>query len=319
MRKFVVIYDENDWSEKIPMSESPMTRKAFENWHKRGLKNGIAMFRASIRWFDEKKGFFKKSWAYRDKKWIKINKPIKPDLILDKTAGKYDYETFNLKMKIARKIKTYNHPLFRTMLSNKLSQHLCFGEFMPQSFLATDKKELEDRLKRIRGSKAVIKPLYGSGGFGITIKNKKEIDRRKITLPSLIQEFVKSEKGIPGFSKKKEISDLRMIFINHRFVYAVSRVAKKGSLFTNFHQGASVVLVPKKSIPTSAIKTANKVTAKLSLFSNANYALDFIFTNSGRPVLVEMNTVPGLDLLYIVGTEKIKDKYFSEIIRNINA
>lgn len=316
-KKILVIYNEDDWCKNIPFDSLP-TRKSFEDWHERGLKNNIEMFRANIDWYDKRSNTFKKCWAYRNKKWIKITAPIKPDLIFDKLAGKYDYALFELKMDIYKKTKIFNHPLFRTLLDNKLAQYLCLEEFMPKSFLATDKKNLYKTLKQISSKKAVIKPLYGSGGFGIIIQDKRQILKEKIEYPVLVQEFIKSEKGIPGFSKNKEVSDLRMIFINHKLIYALSRIAKKDSLFTNFHQGATAFLVPEKNIPASAKKMSQKIIKKLSVYPEANYSLDFIFTNAGKPLLVEMNTTPGFDLLNIVGNEKIKEKNFQEFIKVIN-
>jgi glutathione synthase/RimK-type ligase-like ATP-grasp enzyme len=316
MKKMVVIYNENDWDKKIPFESNP-TRESFEDWHERGLENGIEMYRANIDWYDKKNCVFKKSWAYRDKKWLKIKTPVRADLIFDKLAGKYDYALFDLKMSICKDIKIFNHPLFRTMLDNKLSQYLFLSDFMPKSFLATNKKELVSTLGKISTTKVVVKPLYGSGGVGIIIEEKKKIKPAKIEFPVLVQEFIKSEKGIPGFSKKEEVSDLRLIFINHKLIYALSRIARKGSLFTNFHQGAVAVLVLESEIPSSVKKLAQKIIDKLSIYPEANYSLDFIFTNSGKPLLVEMNTTPGFDLLNIVGTEEIKEKHFQNFIRVI--
>jgi len=42
-----------------------------------------------------------------------------------------------------------------------------------------------------------------------------------------------------------------------------------------------------------------------------------MFDDFGNPILVEMNTTPGLDLLGIVGNEKIKDKNFKEFTKII--
>ncbi|MFA5986716.1 MAG: YheC/YheD family protein [Parcubacteria group bacterium] len=315
-KKMMVIYTSNDWHKKIPIA-SDTTRESFEDWHERGLLNGVEMYRASIDWYDGKTNAFKKSWAFRNKKWIKIKTPITPDLVFDKISGKYDYALFDFKMLLSQKTKIFNHPLFRTLLDNKLSQYLIFGEFMPRSFLATNKKEMTEALAKISSSKVVIKPLYGSGGFGIIIDEKNKIPKNKIVFPALIQEFIKSEKGIPHFSKKDEVADLRLIFINHKLVYALSRIAKRGSLFTNFHQGASAVFVPRKNIPPSIQKIVKKIVKKLSLYPEANYSLDFIFTNTGKPLLVEMNTTPGFDLLHLVGDEKTKEKHFQEFIKTI--
>jgi glutathione synthase/RimK-type ligase-like ATP-grasp enzyme len=314
-KKIVVVYKGDDWKKKIPLEKHPPTRESFEDWHERGLRNGVEMFRASIEWYDPKKNIFTKSWAYRDKKWLKIESPIKPDLIFDKIAGKHDYSLFDRKIEISRKVKIFNSPLFRTIFDNKLSQYIIFKEFMPTSFLAASKKELLENLPKIKSSKVVLKPLYGSGGFGITITEKNKVGNLRIEYPVLAQEFVKSNRGIPGFSKKRMVADLRMVFFNHKLIYALSRIAKRGSLFTNFHQGAQAVLVPEKNLPRSAKKFAQGITNKMKIFPKANYSVDLLFRDSGTPILMEINTTPGFDLLHIVGDEKIKEKNFTQLTK----
>ena len=313
-KNIVVVYFGDDWKKEIPLRNAIPTRESFEDWHQRGLKHGIKMYRASIKWYDEKRGVFEKVWAFRNKKWIKLNKPIKPDVIFDKIMGKRNHQLFDFKMRLSKKVKFFNNPLFRSSVDNKLTQYLILKEFMPTSFLATSKKDLEKIIQKIHSYLVVIKPLYGSGGFGIIIDEKERAKKAKIDYPVLAQEFIKSEEGIPGFSKKNEVADLRMIFMNHKLVYTLSRIAKGKSLFTNFHQGATAVLVPEKSIPESAKKMSEAIIEKLKVFPEANYSLDFIFTNSGKPLLVEMNTTPGFDLLNIVGDEEIKEKNFKEFI-----
>lgn len=315
LRKIVVVYKGDDWGKQTPLKKHPSTRESFEDWHERGLAQGVEMFRASIQWFNEKKNVFRKAWAYRDKKWIKITTPVSPDLIFDKIAGKFDYDLFEQKIRINRKVKIFNPPLFRTIFDNKLSQYIIFKDFMPTSYLADSKKDLFESLKKIKSQKVVLKPFYGSGGFGITITEKRRIPSLKIEYPILVQEFVKSNKGVPRFSKKKEVADLRLVFFNHKLIYALSRIARKGSLFTNFHQGATAVLVPEKNIPQSAKKIASAITNRIKIFPQANYSIDLIYTDSGKPVLMEINTTPGFDLLHIVGDEKIKNKNFLELTK----
>ncbi len=318
-KKIVIIYSGDDWYKDVPFSsDSSETKLSFEEWYKQASRYNIKFYRASIDWYDEKKGTFIKSWTFENNKWIKISQSIKPHAIYDKTAGSYDYITFEEKMNIFKKTPILNHPLFRTITNNKLSQHMLFGEYMPDTLLANNKKELITSLGKIKGSEIVIKPLHGSGGFGIFIGSKKDALKKRLTYPVIAQEFIVSTKGIPGFSKKDEIADLRLIYTDHKLVYALSRIAKKGSLFTNFHQGASAVLVPKNKIPKGVHMVAKNITKKLSVFPHANYSLDFIFTNNKKPILVEMNTTPGFDLLRIVGTKQIKKRNFELFVKSIN-
>lgn len=317
MKKIVTVYFGDDWNKEIPIT-SEHTRISFEDWHRSGIENGIEMYRASILWYDKKTKSFSKAWAFRNGSWIKVEESIRPDMIFDKIAGKHDFELFDLKVEISKTTKVFNHPLFRTLLDNKLEQYLLFNEYMPTSFMAENQKQLISLNEKIKSEKVVIKPLYGSGGVGIFIGEKEEAEKQKFEYPVLMQEFIKSENGVPGFSQQNEVSDLRLVYMNHKLIFALSRIAKDGSLFTNFHQGASAVLVPEDKIPASAHKIAENIIKKLSVFSQAQYSLDFIFTNEGKPILVEINTTPGFDLLYIVGDEDIKQKNFKEFAKLVD-
>jgi glutathione synthase/RimK-type ligase-like ATP-grasp enzyme len=314
----VIIYKGDDWNKKVPLEKSIPTRESFEDWYERGREKGVDFYRASIDWFNISKFCFQKSWTFQNGKWIKVNKPIKPDLIFDKVAGKHDYELLDLKLNIQKKIRIFNNPLFKTLLNSKLNQYLIFGEFMPRSFVINSKFDLLKNIGKVRSQKAVTKPFFGSGGFGIVIEEKNKLKHSKLAYPFLLQEFVKSEKGIPGFSKKKEVADLRIVFMNHKPIYALSRIARRGSLFTNFHQGATPIPVPLKFIPRSVKKITEKVVRKLSIFPQAHYSIDFIFDNAGKPMLVEINTTPGFDLLHIVGTESVKERSIDEFLKVIN-
>lgn len=318
-KNIVIIYSGDDWHKKTPFSKKSLdTKLSFEDWYERAVKYNIKFYRASIDWFDKDKNIFTKAWTFEKDEWKKISKNIKPHAIYDKTRGKNDYLSFEMKMDTFKKTPILNHPLFRTITNNKLSQHMLFGEYMPSTALANNKKELSNSFKKIEGSQVVIKPLHGSGGFGIFIGKKTDAQKKRLAYPVIVQKFIKSTKGIPGFSKKNEIADLRLIYTDHKLVYALSRIAKKGSLFTNFHQGAKAVLVPKNKIPENVLILSKKIVEKLSIFPHANYSLDFIFDNNEKPILVEMNTTPGFDLLRIVGTEKIKKDNFELFIKSVN-
>lgn len=314
-KKIVTIYYKDDWNNQGDPINNVATRKSFEDMHERGVeKYNVQMYRASIYWYDLEKKHFTKAWAFRNREWKKIEEPIVPDLIFDKVGGIHDYELFDLKMKICKQVKLFNDPLFRTSLDNKLSQYLILGEYMPKSFLAVNAAEFKSALVRISTEKVVIKPLYGSGGFGISITEKQETVKEELVFPVLLQEFIKSENGIPGFSNPGEIADLRLVFFNHELRYAISRIAKQGSLFTNFHQGATAIMVPLEKIPENAKKIAMDIVNKLSIFQQAQYSLDFMFTAEGVPLLIEMNTTPGVDLLKEFGSESLWGQNFKDLI-----
>lgn len=312
-KNFVVIYGGNDWNVEVPISYE-LTRKAFEKWQVMAIKRGIEMFRASIRWYDVEKNVFLKSWAFREGKWNKVETPITPDFVYDKTPGGKEHVYYDIKIAISKNAKMFNNPLFRTMVDSKLSQYILFSEFMPTSLVAINENELKELINKIRTSLVVVKPIQGSGGYGIIIDEKEKILEKKIVYPVIVQEFIENCNGIPGFSQKGELADLRIVFMNHKPTYALSRIAKKGSYFTNLHQGAQSVRVPLEKIPESVWNVTEKIIKKLSIFTNAQYSLDFFFSKEEKPYFIEMNTVPGLCLIEAMGDVKLQEEDFLAII-----
>ena len=313
MKKIVTIYYADDWNKEVPITNID-TRLSFEDWHQKGLENGIEMFRSSIQWYDAARGVFTKAWAFRDGQWKKIEEEIKPDMIYDKLGGNRNHEFHDLKMKMAEKTKVFNTPLFQTLMNNKLNQSILLAEFMPLSFLALDEEEFINNLSRINSEKVVIKQFYGSGGFGVIIDEKSKIDSSELKYPVLVQEFIESNIGIPGFSPNGVVADLRLVYFNHKLSYALSRIAKEGSLFTNFHQGAKAVMVPEEKIPENVTVIAKKIIKKFSFFSEALYSIDFMFADDGKPYVIEINTTPGVDLLKKFGSSEQQEKFFRDFI-----
>jgi|GEM_PF-446979 glutathione synthase/RimK-type ligase-like ATP-grasp enzyme len=312
-KNIVIIYGGDDWSVETPFKDSPETGRSFEDFYAYAKQRGISTYRASIDWYDDTSGTFLKAWTFDENTWVHIEQPVRPDVVFDKTAGKRDYALFDTKRSMLEKFPVVNSPLFRTQFDNKLSQYLAFSDFMPVSFLTEDDVQLAATFEKIRTEKVVMKEVYGSGGKEVTIGGKSLTTKGTLTYPLLVQEFVETA-GIPRFSNPGDIADLRLVYVSGKLVYALSRIAKRGSLFTNFHQGASAVLVPADKIPEAALQAAEGINKKLSLFDNINYSLDFMFDTDGCPVFIEMNTTPGFDLLRIVGTPEIKERYYSELL-----
>ena len=312
-KNVVVIYAGDDWYREVPISYE-QTRKAFERWHTMALEKNIQMYRASVEWYDLKKNVFTKAWAFRDGVWQKIEKEISPTLIYDKTPGSKEHELFEVKMAMSKNSIMFNNPLFRTMVDSKLSQYGLFSEHMPQTLVVSNENELKDVAEKIVTSKIVAKPLQGSGGFGIVIGEKEEIFKSDFIYPILLQEFIKNNNGIPGFSAEGELADLRITYINHEPLYALSRIAQGGSLFTNMHQGATSKRVPLEKIPESVWNMAEKIVEKLKMFSRAQYSLDFFFDENEKPFFIEMNSVPGLCLIEDLKDPELQQKDFDAFI-----
>lgn len=312
-KNIVVIYTGDDWHREIPISYE-QTRKAFERWHVLALQQNIQMYRASVEWYDQERNVFTKAWAFRDGVWQKIEKEISPDLIYDKTPGGREHDLFEIKMAMSRNSIMFNNPLFRSMVDSKLSQYGLFSQHMPQTLVVSNGNELKEVAEKISTANIVAKPLQGSGGFGIVIGDKELILKSDFIYPMLLQEFVKNNNGIPGFSKEGELADLRITYINHEPLYALSRIAQGGSLFTNMHQGATSTRVPLEKIPATVWEMTEKIVAKLKIFAKAQYSLDFFFDENGKPFFIEMNTVPGLCLIEDLNDPELQEKDFNAFV-----
>lgn len=313
LKTIFVLYKRDDWKDKLPLEQSPETRMSFEEFYTLAAERSVRVYRASIDWYDEKSSSFTKAWTFENGKWRKIKRPPKPDALFDKIAGKYDFALFDKKMKMAEQSIFVNSPTFRALFDNKLNQYLVFEKWMPLSYLAENTAQLAVTFKKIKSEKAVVKLLYGSGGKEVAIDTKTALLKKKFTFPVLVQSFVPTA-GVPGFSPKKEVADLRLVFIDHKLVYALSRIAKRSSLFTNFHQGAKAVLVPNHKIPKSCLKMSKEIQSQLSHFERTHYSLDFMFTTQGKPLFIEINTTPGFDLLRLVGPETLRRKHAEALL-----
>ncbi len=311
MKNIVVLYTGDDWD---TMVLSDMTRRAFEEWHEKGLQEGVAFFRSSIDWYDDARGVFKKGWAYREKEWHRIDKPIVPTGVYDKTVGTSNLALTERKLGMLRFFPVINHPFFGLFLDNKFSQALLFKDIMPQTALVHSIAELEEKAKQFSGEKIVLKPLSGSGGNGVRILSKNALGSERLEFPLLLQAFIEAYRGIPGFSEEASVADLRLVYIDGTLAYALSRVARTDSLLTNFHQGATPLAVPLTAIPSDTQALANKIAEQLSLFPKSIFSLDFMHDKNGKPLLIEMNTKPGFDLLFLLGDEQLKNSYFHRFL-----
>lgn len=311
MKNIVVLYSGDDWKE---MTLSETTKKSFENFHRLGMENGVAFFRSSIDWYDSTQGVFKKAWAFRNEAWERVESPIKPHGVLDKTIGKQNSELLEVKLTMLEQFPIVNHPFFGLLLDNKFYQAVLFREYMPKTLLAHNLDELKRNLHQIPGERVVLKPLSGSGGDGVLVVDKMAIPEA-LSFPLIVQAFLEAYPGVPGFSKEQSVADLRLVYLGEKLSYALSRVAQKGSLLTNFHKGATVVRVPDSSVPKEALALGEKILEKLSLFPQSTLSIDLMHDLDGKPYLIEINTKPGFDLLYLMEDADLMKSYFEDLNR----
>ncbi len=282
-RTIFVIYTGDDWELKKP-STSPDLEHEYRTWQRVSKAFNVAFLRGSIQWFEN--GHFKKYWRMLPEGgWEKVDKPIKPTVVhdrtrlLDRRSGKPFYYVKPMRHQIAEVLPMVNLPEFSELVDNKLYQAMMFPKFMPPTSLLLPGTVF----KNDTSGYAVIKQLEGSSGRQVMITKERDI---KISRISIEQQFIQAKSN--GHMK-----DLRIAFIGEEPQYALHRVAAKGSLYTNVTQGATVEFVNLKDI-ARILKVADEIIVPLMIFPKKIFTLDFLIDNKSRhPYLIETNTMPG--------------------------
>jgi glutathione synthase/RimK-type ligase-like ATP-grasp enzyme len=291
MKKVLILFGKSDWKKSKPFANKDY-QYSYEFFYTLCKKNGIQMYRASYEWYDYKKHIFKYAWIYEGENanWKRVFN-VKPDLIYDKTKARM--EVYYKKELIRKKYSFINNLEFTRLIDDKLTTSLLFEKWSKKSWLIENEKDLINYLPRIKSARVVLKPLIESGGKGVLILKKEEIEKKtKIKKPYLLQEFIDSSKGVPGISNR--MHDLRIVFINKKIIYAYIREPKKGSFLANLAQGGSLTIVPNNKLPRSLFPIIKYVNKLFETFQPRVFCVDFMFDKKKKPWIVELNSMPGL-------------------------
>lgn len=291
MKKVLILFGKSNWRKSRPF-ENKDYQYSYEYFYSLCKKNGIRMYRASYEWYDYDKNIFKHAWIYEDKnaQWSRVSN-VRPDLIFDKTKARL--EIYYKKELISKKYSFINNLEFTQIIDNKFLNALLFEKWSKRSWLANSKEELKTILPKIKTSRVVLKPLAESGGKDVLILNKKDaLSRFRNGKVWLVQEFIDSSRGIPGFSHGPH--DLRLVFVNDKLIYALMREPAKGKLLANLAQGGSLAIVPLEKIPGSVRPIIRQAGQILETFNPRIFSVDLMFDEKKKPWVVELNSMPGL-------------------------
>lgn len=290
-KKVMILFGKSDWKKARPFDNKDY-QYSYEYFYSLCKNSGIQMYRASYEWYDYEKHIFKHAWIYEGEggRWKKVNDII-PDLIYDKT--KASAKVYYLKELIREKYSFINNLEFTKLIDDKLTISFLFEKWCKKNWLLENKNDLKKYLPKIKTKKVVLKPLIESGGRGVQILEKKDaMKKSSLGKTYLMQEFIDSSHGVPGFSK--EVHDLRLVFVNDEIIYAYIREPKKGSLLANLAQGGSLKIVPRGKIPKSLAPIIGHANEIFKAFYPRVFCIDFMFDEKKRPWVVELNSMPGL-------------------------
>lgn len=259
--------------------------RAYYKLARQAAKKGFKFYTADFRWY--KNGRFTKGWIVKGNKWEqRFN--IKPDVIFDKTKlspGNIKYKKYFSKKKMI--LNPYS---IEKICNDKMLTYRLFKSLVPKLFLVKNKKQLKEKLDKIKTELVVVKPRIGSSAKGLHICTKKQALRLKIKEDYLLQEFIDTRKGLKGLSKG--VYDIRVIMAGGKFTYAWMRKAEK-SLISNISRGGKLVLLKRKQIPKQILKAARQIDNKIRKHKPRIYTADFVLDEKGKPKLIELNSKPG--------------------------
>ena len=242
----------------------------------------ISIIRADYRWYDKKRGLFTKAW-YLDSLigWIRVT-DIKVDIVHDLAVNKPKLMPYK-KLFAKKKMFAANPFNLEMLLVDKYKNYLKFRKLYPQTFLINSKEDLAKKINRISSEKVVIKPREGSSAKNVEIVTKGEALKLEILPNTLLQEFITTD----------PVQDFRIVYANGKILHYYTRVAAKGSLFSNFSRGAKMKILKKSEVPNAVHKAWKVVEKEISKYPFSMLTADFMLDRTGRAYMIEMNSKPG--------------------------
>jgi ribosomal protein S6--L-glutamate ligase len=179
------------------------------------------------------------------------------------------------------------------------------GIGLPVTGFAHSPGDIADLIKMVHGAPLVIKLLEGTQGIGVVLaeteKAAESVIEAFLGLKAniLVQEFIKEAGG----------SDIRCLVVGEKVVAAMKRQAAEGEFRSNLHRGGTAALI--KITPeerTTAVRAAKVMGLNVA-------GVDILRSNHG-PVVLEVNSSPGLEGIETASGKDIADMIIEFIERN---
>ena len=253
------------------------------------------------------KGIFNGVWRFEKDKFLRIEKPIKIDLVYDRTGGmKFPLEKDS-------EVIVVNRRDFKLLCWDKWLTFKKIGRFMPKTVWVGKKENLASVLPKIKTSWVVLKPYNGLKGIGVFVGPKKEALRFKFLKKyprNIAQEFVDTSEGIPRIVGG--LHDLRIAVVNGKAVWSHVRTPPSGSFKANVAQGGEIKEVACAKLPSSVKKIVDQIAEQFyKEFDNPVYSLDFGIGKDG-PLIFELNDQMGFPTWEM----KARDIFLRALIEN---
>jgi ribosomal protein S6--L-glutamate ligase len=181
------------------------------------------------------------------------------------------------------------------------------GLDIPTTGFANSPVETNDLIKMVGGAPLVVKLLEGAQGRGVVLAETKKAAEsvinafKALRANLLVQEFIKEAGG----------KDLRCFVIGGKVVASIERAAAAGEFRANLHQGGvarlAKITAAERALAVRAAKTMGLMIA----------GVDIIRSSKG-PLLLEVNSSPGLEGIESATGKDIAGRMISAIEKKLN-
>lgn len=182
------------------------------------------------------------------------------------------------------------------------------GVGLPVTAFAHDTKATGSIIKLCGGAPVVIKLLEGTQGVGVVLAETQKAAEsvieafRGLNANILVQQFVKEAGG----------ADIRCFVVGGKVVAAMKRQGAEGEFRSNLHRGGNATLC--RITPTE-----RATAAKAAQVMGLNVAgVDLLRSNSG-PVVMEVNSSPGLEGIEIATKKNVAGSIIEFIEKNASS
>ncbi len=179
------------------------------------------------------------------------------------------------------------------------------GIDIPTTGFANSPLDTNDLIKMVGGTPLIVKLLEGTQGKGVVLAETKKAAEsvinafKSLNANILVQEFIKEANG----------KDLRLFVVDGKVVAAIQREAVAGEFRANIHLGGTAsVIRPTAEEKKIAIKAAKAMNLKVA-------GVDIIRSSKG-PLLLEVNSSPGLEGIEGATSKDIAGEMIKAIEKN---
>ena len=179
------------------------------------------------------------------------------------------------------------------------------GISLPPTAFANDPQRTDEILNMVGGAPVVIKLLEGTQGIGVVLgethKSAKSVIEafHGVDVNILIQQFVAEAEG----------RDVRIIVVGRKIVAAMERQGPKGEFRSNLHRGGTARMT---ELTADEKTTALAATQSMGL----NVAGVDLLRSKGGPVVMEVNSSPGLEGIEEATSKDVAKTIFEFLERN---